>query len=165
MANRRTLLLGAAAVAILAGCGDRIPRYTGPEVTKIIVMKGDRRMYLMHRDTVLRAYDIDLGFEPVGHKQVEGDGRTPEGVYWIDRRNPESDYYLSIGISYPNATDVEVARGIGQPPGGDIFIHGQPNTGRASRADWTAGCIAVSNREMREIYSMVRVGTRIDINP
>ena len=126
--------------------------------------KSSRQMYLLHGSEVLRSYDIELGFAPEGDKQVEGDGRTPEGSYIIDRRNPNSAYYLSIGISYPNAEDRAEAAELGQSPGGDIFIHGTPRPWRRAE-DWTAGCIAISNREMREVYSMVGLGTQIDILP
>ncbi len=160
-------LAGALLVAtlVLAGCSaPKIKRYDGPDVTRILVYKENRRMYLMHHDTVLRMFEFELGFAPSGHKQVEGDGRTPEGDYIIDRRNPDSEFYLSIGISYPNARDVEVARGLGLSPGGDIFIHGEPRR-FAGRNDWTWGCIAVSNEEMEDIYVMVATGTPISIYP
>jgi len=121
-------------------------------------------LYLLNHDEVLEAYAFELGFAPDGDKQVEGDGRTPEGRYMIDRRNPESAYYLSIGISYPNAQDRAEAAELGLPPGGDIFIHGTPRPFRG-QDDWTAGCIAVSNRDMRQIYAMVQDGTIIDIYP
>ena len=147
----------------LAGCS-RYQTYNGPEVTRIVVMKSDRMMYLMHNDTVLESYEFELGFAPVGDKEFEGDGRTPEGRYFIDRRNPESAYYLSLGISYPHENDTAEARELGRSPGGDIFIHGTPRPFRG-QDDWTWGCIAVTNREMREIYAMVGIGTVIDIYP
>ncbi len=121
-------------------------------------------MYLLHNDTVLKNYDIDLGFAPSGDKQIEGDGKTPEGLYFIDRRNPNSKFYLSLGISYPNAKDVAEARRLGQRPGGDIFIHGKPNPFKRD-TDWTWGCIAVTNKEMEDVYAMVQNGTPIQINP
>ena len=147
----------------VAGCS-RFATYDGPEVTRLIVNKSARQLVLMHHDEVLRAYEVELGFAPDGHKAVEGDGRTPEGNYIIDRRNPNSSYYLSIGISYPDADDIAAAEALGLDPGGDIFIHGTPTPWRRGE-DWTAGCIAVSNRDMREVYAMVRLGTPIDINP
>lgn len=156
------LMLMALAVA---GCGGKFYTYRGPEVTQVVVNKGDRRMFLLHNSEILEAYDIDLGFAPVGDKKVEGDGKTPEGTYVIDRRNPESQFYLSIGISYPNPQDRAEANALGLSPGGDIFIHGRPNVGNPDRKDWTAGCIAVTNKEMRDIYAMVRNGTPIVINP
>ena len=125
--------------------------------------KASRRVHLLHHETLLKSYDMDLGFAPVGHKQFEGDGKTPEGLYRIDRRNPKSQFHLSIGISYPNANDRIYAATHGKSPGGDIFIHGQPNKRRAKGDDWTAGCIAVNNRDIEEIYSMVKIGTPIVI--
>jgi murein L,D-transpeptidase YafK len=151
------------AVLAVTGCS-RFPTYDGPEVTRIIVNKSARQLILMHHGEVLREYEMELGFAPEGDKQVEGDGRTPEGSYVIDRRNPNSEFYLSIGISYPNEEDIAEAEALGESPGGDIFIHGTPNPFRRGD-DWTAGCIAISNREMREVYSMVRLGTPIDIYP
>ena len=159
--SRRGLL--ALALAALAACSSKFKSYSGPEVTKIIVFKHARYMHLMHGTTVLKSYRIDLGFAPEGHKQVEGDGRTPEGLYHIDRRNPDSDYHLSIGISYPNDQDRERARKLGKSPGGDIFIHGRGNPVQQLIRDWTWGCIAVTNEEIEEIYAMVRDGTPIAI--
>ncbi len=121
-------------------------------------------MYLMHGSEVLKRYRFELGFEPTGHKQHEGDGRTPEGVYRIDRRNPNSRFHLSLGISYPNTQDRSAAAVLGLPPGGDIFIHGTPSA-LVRMVDWTAGCIAVTNDEMEEIYAMVQDGTIIAIYP
>lgn len=162
--SRRALLLGSALA--LSGCASKFQTYDGPEVTRIVVMKSSLRMYLMHDAEVLRGYDIDLGFAPVGPKRVKGDGKTPEGRYRIDRRNPNSSFHLSLGISYPNTADVARARALGQSPGGDIFIHGQPNAMRPRTGEnWTAGCIAVTNREMEEIYAMVTLDTPIDIYP
>lgn len=149
----------------LAGCSSKFETYTGPEVTKVEIHKGDRVMKLFHGNRVLKRYDVDLGFTAEGHKQFEGDGKTPEGRYRIDRRNPNSQFYLSLGISYPNARDRAYARSRGRSPGGDIFIHGQPNTELPRGPDWTAGCIAVTNAEMRMIYAMVEDGTIVDIFP
>jgi murein L,D-transpeptidase YafK len=166
--KRRTFgLMMASAVGIgLTGCSQsKFRSYYGPEVTSIVVNKGARKMYLLHDERVLREFEIDLGFAPVGHKQIEGDGKTPEGTYVIDRRNPNSSFHLSIGISYPNAEDIAAAKAMGKSPGGDIFIHGQPNLFRPRGADWTWGCIAVTNREMEDIYAMVKDGTVISIRP
>ena len=165
--NRRTLFLTAASAAIVAGCGQRskFQSYFGPEVTSIVVNKTARKMYLLHNEDILTDYAVELGFAPEGDKKVRGDGKTPEGTYLIDRRNPNSSFHLSLGISYPNAQDRAEARAMGRDPGGDIFIHGQPNAFRAKGPDWTAGCISVKNKEMEEIYSMVRVGTLITIRP
>jgi len=151
-------------MAALTACSSKFRQYDGPPVTSVVVYKGRRRLYLLHEAQVLRAFDFELGFAPEGHKQVEGDGRTPEGAYLIDRKNPNSSFHLSVGISYPNADDRAKARALGQPPGGDIFIHGTPMPNRGD-ADWTAGCIAVTNREIEDIYAMVEVGTPILIYP
>ena len=145
----------------LSACS-KFRTYEGPAVTRVVVFKEERIMHLLHGDRVLKSVPVDLGFAPAGHKAFEGDGRTPEGRYRIDRRNPNSDYHLSIGISYPNEADVARARMSGKSPGGDIFIHGTPRAKRGA-PDWTWGCIAVSNREMEDIYAMVRDGTVIDI--
>lgn len=162
--QRRHLMLGMLALGALAGCSpSKFKTYDGPEVTYVVVNKDSRKMYLMHHDQVLKDYVIDLGFAPVGDKQIEGDGRTPLGSYIIDRRNPNSKFHLSLGISYPNENDVAEATALGKKPGGDIFIHGKSK--RLGRTDWTAGCIAVTNRDMEEIYAMVRDGTPIRINP
>lgn len=165
MLNRR-LMMGGLALGVLASCApqSRLRSYDGREVTSILVYKERRRMYLLHNTEVLRGYDFELGFAPVGDKQVEGDGKTPEGLYYIDRRNPDSMFHLSLGISYPNARDRADAAALGRSPGGNIFIHGTPNM-FMSQDDWTWGCIAVTNREMEEIYAMVRVGTPIYIEP
>jgi murein L,D-transpeptidase YafK len=161
--RRRNLILGSVATLTLGACssGPSIPKYTGPEVTFVLVNKGRRRMHLLHNETLLESYDINLGFAPVGHKQFEGDGRTPEGLYRIDRRNPKSKFYLSLGISYPNVNDVAAAKAMGKTAGGDIFIHGQKDPRKQDSKDWTWGCIAVKNKEMEQIYSMVRTGTLI----
>ncbi len=163
--KRRTFGLGAASALVVAGCSSRskFRTYRGPAVTSIVVNKSARNMYLLHHSDILESYRFDLGFAPVGDKQVEGDGRTPEGTYLIDRRNPNSRFHLSLGISYPNAQDIAEARALGKSPGGDIFIHGQPNAFKADGPDWTWGCIAVKNREMEDIYAMVRTGTLISI--
>lgn len=162
--RRRGFLLGG--LAFLAGCAkSKFISYRGPDVTRVSVHKARRRMYLWNGKRVIKSYDVDLGFGATGHKQFEGDGKTPEGRYRINRRNPNSNFYLSLGISYPNAADIAYARARGKSPGGDIFIHGQPNLKAIARPDWTLGCIAVSNKEMRLIYAMVQNGTVIDIYP
>ncbi len=148
----------------LSACGSKFKKYYGPEVTSLQVHKGDRKMYLLHNTKVLKVYDVKLGFAPTGHKEFEGDGKTPEGAYTISHRNPDSEFHLSLGISYPNEADVAAAAELGKPPGGDIFIHGGPNK-RPSRVDWTAGCIAVTDKEMEVIYSMIKPGTVIYLLP
>ena len=149
----------------LAACSDsKFRRYNGPTVTEVQVHKADRKMYLLHNDRVLKTYDIGLGFAPEGHKQFEGDGKTPEGRYTISAKNPDSNYHLSLRISYPNDADRAHAKEAGKEPGGDIFIHGGPNQ-PVSRNDWTWGCIAVTDRQIETIYAMVKPGTPIHIQP
>tara|TARA_R110002020_G_scaffold177331_1_gene370091 strand:- start:626 stop:1165 length:540 start_codon:yes stop_codon:yes gene_type:complete len=162
--SRRAFGVAAAASALtLAACGGS-GAYRGPRVTSVVVNKSARRMYLLHYSDILTEYDVDLGFAPQGHKLHEGDGRTPEGTYLIDRRNPRSKFHLSVGISYPNAQDRALAAALGKRPGGDIFIHGEPNNEKPpKKRDWTAGCIAVTNKEIEEIYQMVQVGTVITL--
>jgi murein L,D-transpeptidase YafK len=149
----------------LSACASKFRTYNGPEVTRVVVEKETRRMWLLHHGEVLEEYDIHLGFAPVGHKTEEGDGKTPEGTYIIDRRNPNSRFHLSLGISYPNAEDIAQAEARGVSPGGDIFIHGRPKPWRNGQDDWTWGCIAVTDREMEDIYAMVQNGTPITILP
>lgn len=162
--TRRVAMLGGA-VAALSGCAGKSRSYDGPEVTQLRLYKGERRLFLDHGSKVLADFDVGLGFAPQGHKQFEGDGRTPEGSYIIDRRNPESLFHLSIGISYPNAADIAFAAAQGKSPGSDIFIHGGPRKGidPVGVRDWTAGCIATTDSEIEAIYAMVRDGTPIRI--
>lgn len=171
--------LAMAFLAILAACGgdsapvnDPVPRflaYQGPPVTQVVVNKSDRLMFLLSDRTVLKAYRIHLGNEPVGSKQFEGDGKTPEGIFFVDRFNPRSTYHLSVGIDYPRPEDEARAAMYGRKPGGDIFFHGRGPDGRAAfqagKDDWTAGCIAVEDAEIEEIYAMLRKGTQVVINP
>lgn len=154
-------LLGMAATPALA---TPFGPASAPRTNHIVVSKSKRVMELRSGKEILKRYRVDLGFTPQGHKLRSGDGRTPEGRYWIDRRNPRSEFYLSIGISYPNAVDMARARSMGFNPGGDIFIHGEPmRTGKRSNRDWTAGCIAVTNAEIEEIWSLTPLGVPITI--
>ncbi|WP_435257122.1 L,D-transpeptidase family protein [Thioclava sp. FR2] len=157
-------LLMAVVVVGLSACGSKFKTYTGPEVTSVQVHKSERKMYLLHHGKVLKTYDIALGFAPEGHKQFEGDGKTPEGTYFINRRNPNSEFHLSLGISYPNNADRAFAASKGKSPGGDIFIHGWSNR-PIKRADWTAGCIAVKDKEIEWVYAMIKDGTSVHILP
>jgi len=131
---------------------------------RVIVNKARREMLLLRGESVLRSYRVALGREPVGHKEREGDGRTPEGRYTIDRRNPKSRYHLSLRISYPDEADRARARELGVDPGGDVMIHGLKD-GVARDDDWTQGCIAVTNEQMDEIWTLVPEGTPILIHP
>ena len=167
------VFIAGVAVALVASCGggdsskpSKMKSYSGPPVTQIVVKKGERKMYLVSGKTAIKSYQINLGNQPVGDKQYEGDGKTPEGLYFIDRFNPNSRYHLSVGISYPSAQDVAQAAALGLRPGGDIFIHGLGPEGRAlNKADWTAGCIAVTDEEIEEIFAMLRPGVPVFIYP
>lgn len=132
----------------------------------LLVDKSERLLIAYRAGQPIRAYrGIQFGDEPMGHKRFQGDERTPEGRYTIDWRNPQSRFHLSLRISYPNAADRAHAARYGRSPGGDIFIHGQPNqlpVGRM-RDDWTDGCIALSNAEIEELWQLVPDGTVIDI--
>jgi murein L,D-transpeptidase YafK len=157
-------------VAAIPGPLASTPDVALPLADQVVVNKSERKLYLMREGEVLRAYRIALGLDPVGHKQREGDFRTPEGEYRLVRRNPQSDYFLSIQISYPNDHDVARARRIGVSPGGAIMIHGLPNAPRKPldyyvSNDWTDGCIAVTNSEMVEIWLMTPPDTPIKILP
>jgi murein L,D-transpeptidase YafK len=141
-----------------------------PAVDHVVVHKADRRLYLMHGGTVVRAYKIALGLNPIGTKERAGDFRTPEGEYRLVRRNPRSDYFLSMQVSYPNATDLKHAKRNHWVPGGSIMVHGLPNQLKHDPAyyenvDWTDGCIAVSNADMLEIWLLVPDNAPIEIDP
>jgi len=137
-----------------------------PPADRLLVDKSDRTLTLFAGGRAIRTYSgIQFGDAPAGHKRFEGDERTPEGRYTIDTRNPASAYHLSLRISYPNAADRAYAAARGRLPGGEIFIHGQPNWLPAGRlpGDWTDGCIAVSNAEIEELWRLVPDGTPIEI--
>lgn len=142
----------------------------GAAVDKVLVLKGERRLLLLHVGRTVRSYRVALGRNPVGAKARQGDGRTPEGLYRLDWRNPESRFHRSLHVSYPNAADRARARRHGAPPGGDIMLHGLPPAAAWIGADhvltdWTEGCIAVTNREIEEIWRLVADGTPIEIRP
>lgn len=130
---------------------------------RIHVDKSERRMELSRDGKIIRRYRIRLGDAPVGHKRQQGDEKTPEGDYRISGRNPNSRFHLSLRISYPNEADRKQARALDADPGGDIFIHG--GNVAAYPFDWTDGCIAVTDREIEEIWSLVPTGTPIRIDP
>lgn len=141
-----------------------------PVADKVLVEKSSRKLHLIKDGATFRTFDIALGVAPDGHKQQEGDSRTPEGLYFLGTRNPHSDFFLSIHISYPDADDRTMARKLGVDPGGQIMIHGQPNEPTYSAAfyrsaDWTNGCIAVSNSDMIDIWLMTPNRIPIEIRP
>lgn len=164
------LALTAVLVPAFAGA-DSLPIGAGlPQATHVIVDKSDRRLELWRGSEVLRRYPISLGLAPEGHKRQEGDFRTPEGRYRLTARNPRSDFFLSIQVSYPNEADRTRARREGVAPGGQIMIHGLPNVPRWSpeyyaREDWTDGCIALNNADMMEVWMLVPLGIPIEIRP
>lgn len=136
----------------------------------VVVEKRQRTLTLLSHGKVLRTYKVALGGTPIGTKEQQGDHKTPEGGYILDRRNPKSRFYKSIHVSYPNEHDKQAAAQRGVSPGGDIMIHGLPNgfgwLGASHRAlDWTDGCIAVTDSEMDEIWELVADGTPIEIRP
>lgn len=139
-------------------------------VDKIIVLKSKRKLQLFFKGKKVKQYSISLGDNPIGPKQFEGDKKTPEGEYSINGKNPNSQYYKNLGISYPNEKDKAFAQKHGRKPGTAIKIHGLPNNkswlGKLHLLkDWTYGCIAVTNKQMDEIYKNVDVGTIVLINP
>jgi hypothetical protein len=143
---------------------------TIPIADRIVVRKSERRLYLMRRGEVLRSYRVALGLQPAGPKERAGDFRTPEGRYLLTRRNARSDYFLSIQVSYPNDEDVRRARHQHVDPGGSIMLHGLPNNLRHppeyyAAADWTDGCIAMSDSDMVELWMMTQDNTPIEIQP
>lgn len=172
------MLAAGAAALLLMSCSEAPDRNAGPpklapkheRADMVLVEKAARRLTLLRDGRPIASYLIALGFAPVGDKVKEGDGRTPEGRYTIDFRNPNSAYHLSLRVSYPDKTDKAEAAALGVSPGGDIFIHGYP-PGRDWFArifrpfDWTAGCISVTDPQIREIWSLVPTGAPIEIRP
>ena len=141
-----------------------------PTADRIVVHKAERRLELLRNGAILRTYKIALGLQPVGHKERSGDFRTPEGKYLLTRRNPRSDFFLSIQISYPSEVDARNARTNGWEPGGSIMIHGLPNVLKRDLTyyqtrDWTDGCIALSNSDMVELWLLTHDNTPIEILP
>lgn len=170
------LALALAGIIGLNGCTTAPPpsttKITGP-IDKVVVKKSQRQLELVSGGRVVRQYRVALGGAPVGHKYREGDQRTPEGSYRLNWRNPNSNFYKSIHISYPSAKDRAASRQLGYSnPGGMIMVHGLPNYIQSesmrqqyANRDWTQGCIAVQNHEMDEIWSLVKDGTPIQIMP
>lgn len=148
----------------------QVPSTPVLQADRVLVLKGERKIELLNQGKVIKAYKIALGGNPIGSKTRQGDHRTPEGVYVLDSRNARSHFYKAIHIYYPNARDSAAARKAGVAPGGDVYVHGLPNgygwVGVSHRLkDWTDGCIAVTDREMDEIWAAVADGTPIEIRP
>lgn len=141
-----------------------------PQIDKIEILKSERKLNAIKKGKIIKSYRIALGFAPIGHKQFEGDGKTPEGIYKVDGKNPHSSYHKNLGISYPNEKDKAFAKKHGKSPGGAIKIHGIGKTygflgNTHALSDWTLGCIAVTNEEIDELYEMTSIGTMIEIRP
>ena len=156
------------AVATPTSADTALPK--GTTADRIVVWKSRRELQLMKNNTVLKTYKVSLGGNPVGTKQRQGDSRTPEGIYTISGRNPQSRFHFSLRISYPTPEQSASAKKLGLNPGGDIFIHGLPNGyGRIGKGhllrDWTDGCIAVTDEEIDEIVRAVPNGTVVEIHP
>ena len=143
----------------------------GITTERIVVSKDRKKIFLVSGVSVLRAYDVAFGRNPRGHKEVEGDSKTPEGVYSIDYKNEKSDFHLSLRITYPNKQDRENAKRLGKSPGGNIMIHGLPNPGRPwsdlARAvhpfNWTNGCVAVTDQEIEDVFALVKEKTLVEV--
>ena len=167
-ARREALFLSS--MAILPNMRARADEAMAALADRLLVKKSQRLMFLMAGAEILRTYPIALGRAPQGPKRAEGDQRTPEGSYFIDARNPNSRYHLSLRISYPNAVDVMRARADGVNPGGDIFIHGLPEDFGGPdpfmfTTDWTDGCISVGNRAIEDLWSLIPDGFPVLIRP
>ncbi len=165
-----TLVALVMGVSVLPGGQDSARATDFPVADKVVVEKGKRKLHLLKGGVAFRSFDIALGIRPVGDKEKEGDFKTPEGNYLLDAKNPDSEYFLAIHVSYPNSADRAEARSKGVDPGGAIMIHGQPNDPTRSEAyyrtqDWTNGCIAVSNSDMIDIWLMTAENTPIEIRP
>ena len=168
-----SIVLGLSAAPLATA--DSLTGLAGPAgmlqpVDRVIVQKANRRMELMRAGAVIASYKISLGLQPIGQKQREGDFRTPEGTYRLTRRNAQSDFFLAVQVSYPEASDIAIARRKGWQPGGAIMVHGLPNILKYSRdrylsTDWTDGCIALSNEDMLDFWLLTGAGTPIEIRP
>ena len=157
-------------VGLLIGLGAAQTAPAPLHADRVVVLKKERTLQLLNHGKVIKIYKVALGGDPVGPKTRQGDHKTPEGAYVLDSRNPHSEFYKSIHISYPSARDRAAARQKGVSPGGDVFVHALPNgyryVGAAHRLkDWTDGCIAVTDQEMDEIWQAVPNGTPIEIRP
>jgi murein L,D-transpeptidase YafK len=170
--KRRICLLVCVPIVLLCTIVIAQTKNAGPSTRadRIVVEKSKRQMKLMHGSEVLKTYQVALGKQPVGAKNRQGDHKTPEGVYSVDVKKPNSRFHRALHISYPSASDRQNAKKLGQDPGGDVEIHGLGSmwgwVGAAHRkVDWTDGCIAVTNEEIDEIWPLVEVGTAVEIRP
>jgi len=136
-------------------------------IDMIIVEKSLRVLNVLKNGKIVRKYTINLGFDPIGHKYFKGDGKTPEGLYFISKKSTNSDFYIALQISYPNKWDNKNAKTFNKNAGNYIMIHGQPNIIRTNKSnkDWTNGCIALQNKDIKELYKYVSINTPIYIKP
>jgi murein L,D-transpeptidase YafK len=160
---RRPLLL----FVLLSTVASAEPKFE-PKVDRVVVLKTKHELLLLSGDHVVKSYRVALGRGGLGPKRRQGDGRTPEGLYRIDHRNPASKFHLALHISYPQTTDIQRAQRLGVSPGGDIMIHGLGREfswvgSRHLLSDWTEGCIAVTDSEIEEIWEMVPDGTPVEV--
>jgi murein L,D-transpeptidase YafK len=172
MRNRRSLLAVFILFSVLACLPGRAqpPSIADKKVDRILIVKSTRTMTLMNGSEILKTYKVALGAVPIGPKHQQGDHKTPEGIYAVEAKIPNSQFHRALLISYPNAADRERARKMGVKPGGAVETHGIGEKygylGALHRAtDWTDGCVAVTNEEIDEIYPLVSVGTTIEIRP
>jgi murein L,D-transpeptidase YafK len=172
--SNKTKLLGVSSMLVLAWvCVDATSRIAAQSTTgvdRIVIEKGKRTLTLMNGAKIVKAYKVALGGQPVGAKDRQGDHKTPEGIYAVDAKKANSQFYKALHLSYPNQADREHARKLDVNPGGDVEIHGLGAKwgwiGAKHRlTDWTDGCIAVTNEEIDEIYPQIKVGTPVEIRP
>jgi murein L,D-transpeptidase YafK len=166
----RIWVLAALGICLFCGLGLAQTSVSPLRADRVVVLKKERTLQVLRQGRVIKTYKVALGGDPVGPKSQQGDHKTPEGIYVLDSRNAHSQFYKSIHISYPNASDRAAARQKGVSPGGNVFVHGLPNGYGWVRAshrlkDWTDGCIAVTNQEIEEIWRAVPDGTPIEIRP
>jgi murein L,D-transpeptidase YafK len=136
----------------------------------ILIVKHERKLYLLHENSPLRSYRIALGLSPTGAKEHEWDFRTPEGSYIIDFRQEHSHYFKALHISYPSSEDLKRSSALHLPPGRDIFIHGEPNqptkpVSYYKTRDWTNGCVALSDEDLQDLWNLTAGKTRVEIVP
>lgn len=175
--NRRPVTKIIAAIVVFLAIGLTIYNlYPEPvlkqdtQVDKLIVYKSKRALLAYSGGQLVKSYRISLGAHPIGAKEIEGDLKTPEGLYYINAKNQYSGYHKNLGVSYPNEKDIAHAKSMGKSAGGDIKIHGIRNgfgfIGKLQRCmDWTLGCMALTNTEIDELFAAVPIGTPIEINP
>ena len=166
---RNLLILAVACLGMTAALEPAKPA-SPKQADKIVIEKSKRTMTLWHGSEILKTYKVALGGQPVGAKDRQGDHKTPEGLYSVDRKNPASIFHRALHLSYPSTADRQRAAKMGVSAGGDVEIHGLGDkfgwVGSAHRLhDWTDGCIAVTNEEIDEIWPLVEIGTPVEIKP